>query len=363
MQTDFDDIRAYEGEELPAVLGQIMSHPTVRGLLEKIHLPIPEPPYTDAEGQLLIPFLDFLAHTTTQGIELINEQYRPAGKGIYLTNHRNIILDTAFLSLLLYKQGAERPYIGIGNNLYAEPWIEHLVRACKAFTVIRGGSPKELLTHAQHLSAYINMLLAGNHPIWLAQREGRAKDSNDRTATAVLKMLTMAGEGNFLQRVENLNICPVAISYEYDPCDYLKAKEMQLKRDHPDYRKSTQDDVENMKTDMTGFKGHVAYTLTPSINKELAAIAAATTVKNEQVEAVAKLIDRHIHTHYKIYPTNEKALDILQGGSNDFETYIERQIEKIDIEQKDTAFLREKLLYMYANPLINQQDALRKASL
>lgn len=358
MLTDFDDIRAYEGKEVPDAYAEVMDNPIVQSLLDKLQLPVPAPPYLDPEKQLLMPFLHFIAQHTTKGITLLHQEHLPKGKAIYLTNHRNIILDTAFLSLLIYQTGAERPYIGIGNNLYAYPWIEQLVRAAKAFTVIRGGSPRELMVHARHLSEYIGFLIGNNHPIWLAQREGRAKDSDDRTATAVLKMLTMAGTGDFLDRIRQLNICPVAISYEYDPCDYLKAQEMQLKRDNPDHKKTAQDDVVNMQTDMMGFKGRVAYALTPSINSGLDAISVQTEVRNEQVELVAQLIDRHIHSHYHIYPTNEKAYALLQGGHNDFEDYIQQQIAKITIPNKDTAFLRERLLQMYANPLINQMKAL-----
>ena len=195
--------------------------------------------------------------------------------------------------------------------------------------------------------------------IWIAQREGRAKDSDDRTQSAILKMLTLAAEGDVIERLRSLNITPISLSYEYDPCDYLKAQEMQLKRDNPQYKKTPQDDYINMLTGIKGFKGQIVFTITPSINKELNEIANTTNVRNEQYELAAKLIDRHIHSAYQIFPTNCSALSLLENGKpltlqdDQFLTYVNSRIDKINIPNKDYSFLLNRILTMYANPLIN----------
>ncbi len=358
MQTEFNHICAYTDEARIEAYQRAFADPICQHLFDKLVPGGLKIDYSlDFDKHYLVPFVAMMAQRFTEGVSADYQENIHAGKAIYMTNHRDIILDAAFLSFLLYTQGFERPYMGIGNNLYGQPWIEDFVRASKAFTVIRGGGPKELIQNAQTLSAYINMLLNEEHPIWIAQREGRCKDSNDRTAPAILKMLTMGQKGSFIENVKALNICPVAISYEYDPCDYLKAWEMQLKRDNPAWKKSKEDDLRSMAEGITGKKGHVVFSFSPSINDELDAIEQATSQKNEQVNMVAQLIDKHIHSHYHIFDTYRQAKELQEGGTNSFEDYVQGQIAKIDLPNKDIPFLRARILEMYANPLINQENA------
>ncbi len=272
----------------------------------------------------------------------------------FMTNHRDICMDSAWLSLLLRKRYFIRPYIGIGNNLFGKWWIEPLVRYLHSFVVIRNGSVHQQLENAKVLSSYINDLRVHHKSIWLAQREGRAKDGNDRTQPGVLKMLTI-DTPDFFEAIKKLNICPVSISYEYDPCDYLKAREMQLKRDNPYWHKTKADDILSMKTGINGQKGRVVYRLTPSINHEIEnALQLHPELKeqsrNEQIQFVCDIIDRHIHLGYELF----------ERGA-EFDKYIERRLALIDIPNKDTAFLREKLIEMYDNPRRNAEAA--KASL
>ncbi len=360
MQTEFSHICAYSGEERIAAYKRAFAHPQCQQALQMVMPGGLEIDFSlDFDKHYLVPFVGMLAQRFTDGISVAHAENVQAGKATYLTNHRDIILDASFLSyLLLTELGVERPYMGIGNNLYGQPWIEDCVRASKCFTVIRGGGPKELIKNAQTLSAYIASLLQDDHSVWLAQREGRAKDSNDRTAPAILKMLTMGQAGSFIENVKNLNICPVAISYEYDPCDYLKAWEMQAKRDNPDWKKTKEDDLRSMAIGISGKKGKVVYSFSPSINGELDAIAEATAVRSEQVNKVAELIDKHIHSHYFIHDTYKQAYELLQGGHNAFEEYVAGQIAKIELENKDVDFLRERILEMYANPYINYLKAI-----
>lgn len=307
---------------------------------------------------MAFPMLQILAKRTTKGIRL---DYLGDRKQIendikhgafFMTNHRDIVLDSAWLSLLLRLRYFIRPYIGIGNNLFAYKWIELFVRFNRCFVVKRGAGAHAQLENSKQLSAYIRMLREQGKSIWLAQREGRAKDSNDLTQASVLHMLVMAnGESDIFEAIKALNICPVSISYEYDPCDYLKAREMQLKRDNPRWRKRKQDDVESMQTGIRGEKGRVVYRLTPSINPEIDAMLAAHPEYREQpvhdqLQHICDLIDRHIHLGYELF----------ERGT-DFDAYIESRLAKIDIPNKDEDFLRERLYEMYRNPEKNHRIA------
>ncbi len=359
MQTEFNHICAYTGEEKIAAYQRALAQPQCQQALKMLMPQGVNVDFSlDFDQHYLVPFIGMLEKRFTDGLAVLHPENVQKGKATYLTNHRDIVLDAAFLSYLMLTQlGIERPYMGIGNNLYGQPWIEDFVRASKCFTVIRGGGPKELIQNAQTLSAYIASLLQNNHSIWLAQREGRAKDSNDRTAPAILKMLTMGQTGSFIDNLRALNICPVAISYEYDPCDYLKAWEMQAKRDNHDWKKTKEDDLRSMAVGISGKKGKVVYAFSPSINPELDAIEQATALRTEQVTRVAELIDQHIHRHYFIHPTYKQAYELLQGASNPFEDYVQQQIDKIQLDHKDIPFLRQRILEMYANPYINYLKA------
>ncbi len=311
-------------------------------------------PVTDA--LLVFPYLRYLQYKTTKSLRL---EYLGDRKQIehdirhgafFMTNHRDIVMDAAWLSFLLRTHYFIRPYMGVGDNLFAKRWIEVAMRYNRCFAVKRGCGAHAQLENARQLSAYIRHLRSRHKSIWLAQREGRAKDSNDFTQASVLHMLTI-GTDDFFQAVKDLNICPVSISYEYDPCDFLKAKEMQLRRDNPRWHKTKRDDVESMATGIKGYKGRVVYRLTPSINQEIDAMLAEhpeyrMLSHSEQAQHVCDIIDRHIHRGYEIF-----------DRGTEFDDYIESRIAKIDIPDKDEAFLREKLNEMYRNPVINHQKS------
>ena len=307
----------------------------------------------------VFPYLHYLQKKTTTGLKLdYSGDRKQIEKDIkhgafFITNHRDIVMDASWLSFLLRTRYFIRPYMGVGNNLFAAWWIEFLMKFNRCFAVKRGCGAHAQLENAKQLSAYIHHLRDRHKSIWLAQREGRAKDSNDLTQPSVLHMLTW-GEGYIWENVTALNFCPVRISYEFDPCDYLKAREMQLKRDDPHWRKSKRDDVESMKTGIEGFKGRVVYRLTPSINPEIDALLSShpelrEATPHDQLQAVCNIIDRHIHQGYEIY----------ERGT-DFDAYIESRLAKIELPNKDEAFLRERLYEMYSNPVKNHQIAVER---
>lgn len=202
-----------------------------------------------------------------------------------------------------------------------------------------------------------------NENIWIAQREGRAKDSNDRTQKSILQMMSMGGEGSIIDRLRQLHIVPLSISYEYDPCDFLKAREFQLKRDNTEWKKGPTDDLVSMQTGIFGYKGHVHYHAAACLDEYLDSLSPEVP-KQEIYNKVAAHIDHEIHCNYKLYPGNYVALDLLEGTEAHadnytaeqkakFEQYIAGQLAKIDLPNKDEAYLRERILTMYANPVKN----------
>ena len=305
---------------------------------------------------ILYPILLVMRRKTTQGLELRflgdkkQIEHDISHGAFFMTNHRDIVMDAAWLTFLLRTRYFIHPYFGIGNNLFGKWWIEHVVRFLRAFVVIRNSGFRDQRENAITLSQYIHHLRKRHKSIWLAQREGRAKDGNDVTQPGVLKMLTI-DTTDFFESIKELNICPVSISYEYDPCDYLKAREMQLKRDNPKWRKSRKDDLISMKVGINGQKGRIVYRLTPSINHEIdQALATHPELRemshNEQIQFVCQLIDRHIHLGYEMYER-----------STAFDEYIESRLKMIHLSNKDTDYLRERLYEMYNYPVENHNKA------
>ena len=257
-----------------------------------------------------------VAKKTTFSLTISGRSRLPKDKAActFISNHRDIVLDASFLNLMLYDVGYGMTQIAIGDNLLIRPWIETLVRLSNSFIVKRGVSVRQMLEVSRTLSAYIHHTIQETkESIWIAQREGRAKDSDDRTQGSVLKMLSIGGnKNNLLDNLIDLNILPIAISYEFDPCDYLKAKEFQLKRDDPNYVKSQHDDLLSMETGILNNKGRVHFTITSPINPYLEQLD-RNMEKNELVGAIASIIDREIYKNYRFYPCNYVAYDWLNG--------------------------------------------------
>ena len=256
--------------------------------------------------------------------------------------------------------------ITIGDNLLVYPWMSELVRVNKSIIVYRNMPMMKTLEEAHRLSGYINHALRDkNRSVWIAQREGRAKNSDDRTQESVIKMLAFEGEGDIRHNVEALHIVPVSISYEYDPCDYLKAREFQLKRDNPEFRKSPKDDLNSMSTGLLGKKGNIRFTISGSISDEAAKLPCHLK-RAEYFTAVAGIMDRRIHQGYCMFSGNYVAYDLLTGTEQfagkyteaekqKFQDYLEGQLSKIDnLPNPDYKYLRTKILEMYANPLRNK---------
>lgn len=373
--TEFDEIRPYNDEELPQIFEELIADPAFQKAATDA---IPNVPFEllaqkiracksklDFQETFCYGILWKIAADHTDGLTLDHTALPDKSKAYtYVSNHRDIILDSGFLSILLIDQGMDTVEIAIGDNLLVYPWIKKLVRVNKSFIVQRALTMRQMLESSARMSRYMHYTInEKKQSIWIAQREGRAKDSNDRTQDSVLKMLAMGGEGDLIDRLMEMNIAPLAISYEYDPCDFLKAQEFQLKRDIEGYKKTTQDDLISMQTGLFGYKGKVHFQTGPCINDKLEQLDRSLP-KQELFSSISACIDRRIHGNYRIYSGNYVAYDWLNNTSEfadhytseekqRFVTYIEQQLGKIKIPNKDEDFLRGKLLLMYANPLVN----------
>ena len=309
-----------------------------------------------------------IAKKTTSSLTISGKERIPENQScLFISNHRDIILDAAFLNMLLLDIGHGMTQIAIGDNLLIHPWINTLIRLSNCFIVKRELSVRQLLKSSLQLSAYIHHSIKDSREsVWIAQREGRAKDSNDRTQNSVLKMLNLAGEHkNPLQNLMDLHIVPITISYESDPCDYLKAKEFQQKRDNPDFIKSKRDDLLNMETGLLKNKGRVHFEIGSPINDRLSLLQDKNLDKNTLITTIASTIDKEIYRNYRFYPCNYVAYDLLHQSADfenhydhdekiRFEDYLQKQIDKIDdLEEKDESFLRTKMLEIYSNQLKN----------
>lgn len=377
--SEFDSIRPFEPEELPKVFDRLLADPQFQQVLAYLYPNVP----MDAIAQRLhackinvefqkafcYEFLKKLLAQEAKSCDMDATAISNERNYTFISNHRDIVLDSGLLAKLLIDHCFPTTCeIAIGDNLLSLPWVKDLVRVNKAFIVERSVSFREMLATSKRLSAYMHFSIGEKKEnIWIAQREGRAKDSDDRTAESILKMMAMGGEGNIIERLQQLHLVPLAISYEYDPCDYLKAAEFQLKRDNPDWQKGPQDDIVSMQTGIMGYKGHIHYHCAPCIDDYLSTMD-ANMPKADLYRMIAAHIDQEIHRGYRIYPNNYVAFDLLEGNNAAsshytpqdkaaFEQYLSDQLAKIDIPNKDEAYLRERMLTMYANPLKNHLAA------
>ena len=371
----YDDIRPFDPEELPAAFERLLSDAQFQQVLGYLYPGVPLEAIktkmmackTNLEFQLAFcyGFLKDLMAKASKGFDMNVEAVDVTKRYTFVSNHRDIVLDSALLDVLLYDAGFNTTCeIAIGDNLLSLPWVKDLVRLNKSFIVQRSLSPREFLMASKKMAEYMHYVVGEkNYNIWIAQREGRAKDSNDRTQPSILKMMAMGGEGSSVDRLRQLHIVPLAISYEYDPCDFLKAAEFQLKRDVPGWKKTALDDVNSMRTGIMGYKGEVHYHCAPCIDGFLDNLS-PDIPKTKVFDVIAEHIDKEIFRNYRLYPSNYIALDMLEGNEAHagrytaedkaaFEKYLQGQIARIDIPNKDEAFLRERMLTMYANPARN----------
>lgn len=370
----FDDIAPIEDSEVKKTIQELLIDP---GFIHAVKYVLPNVDWDefsaemstyntkyDFQTKMISLFVWSMASSRATSISASGWNKLGNRPHLIISNHRDIVLDAGLLNVLSHRQGLPTTEIAIGDNLLIHPWIEKIVRLNKSFLVKRGVSMRQMMSVSTHLSEYIHHVInEKKESVWLAQREGRAKNSDDRTQSSLLKMLTLGNsKKEYVDSLLDLDIIPLAISYEYDPCDYLKAMEFQLKRDNLDYKKEKKDDLRNMEIGLLGFKGEIHFSFGDCINSKLASLR---QMENKiLLETIAKLIDIEIHKNYKIYPINYIAYDLLNKEDgfkdkytkiqvNNFKHYITTQVNKIEIPNKDVPYLEYKLLEMYSNTLKN----------
>jgi hypothetical protein len=306
-----------------------------------------------------------LTGRTSSGFEALNK----GDKYLYFSNHRDIVLDNAFMNNILYEHGVDTCQFAIGSNLMKHSIADYLFRLNKSFVVMREGTPRELYANSVNLSKHIaTQINEKNTSIWIAQREGRAKDGNDRTQVSLLKMLTMSNKGNMVDFFKALKIVPVSVSYEFDPCDILKTQEFISKRNDPNYKKSFEQDLQSMLWGLMGNKGHLHFHFDQPLDDELESVHTIDN-KKEQLEMLAKIIDKSIHRNFRLHPVNYVAYDLKQQTNSfldkqysaaDWDKYSKMFADKmknLKIKEEDARLANDYLLGIYANPVINALKA------
>ena len=318
----------------------------------------------DFQKEMIYPFLKMIEQVsitkmTTQGLE----HFQKDEKYLFISNHRDIVLDSAYLNMLLFEKGIPTSQMAIGDNLIFHRISELLFRLNRSFIVKRTGAPRELYGYSVRLSQYIHDLITGKESsVWIAQREGRAKDGNDTTQAGLLKMVSLAaGKGDLVEHFKKLKIVPVTITYELDPTDIAKTKEFFYKKENPNYKKSFQEDLEHILLGLKGQKGNAHFHYSKPLNEELDILKEAKNNK-QRIEQLAQIIDKTIHQQYQFNPINYIAFDILNGlhqfenhySAEDFEKYnaiFNQKAEQFPEKQQTEA--KDYLLKMYSNPLKN----------
>ena len=381
LRNEFSDIEPYNDSVFQEKIASLVKEPgfehAVRSVLPDVDYPefvaelMAVPGKEQFQKNIMGNFLEELALRTTAGITYSGlDAVHDDSRYTFITNHRDIVLDASFLNLCFIRKGMPVTQVAIGNNLLIYEWISDLVKLNRSFIVKRDVKITDALNAARQLSAYIHYTISQRHEsVWIAQREGRAKDSNDLTQESLIKMLGLAGEGSVRERLMEVNLMPVSISYEYDPNDYLKASEFLMRRRDPHFHKSKRDDLLSMETGLLSPKGRIHFRIGPCINEGLASFG--FDERSPVVRETCRLIDTAIHRGYHIYPCNYIAYDEYHGTERfadcytaddvqRFDNYINAQLDKVeipDVSNEERAYMRHMVLMMYANPLVNQLRA------
>lgn len=368
----FDAIRPFYDTEINDGIRSSIHHPMMKALM---NFTFPETPDEVWKEQLLKThsIRDFQCNFIYQSVQKVLEKssdglstsgFEKLEKNtsyLFISNHRDIILDTSLLNAALFEHGLVMTASAIGDNLVKKSFLLTLSKLNRNFLVQRGLPPRELLQSSKLLSEYIGqLLLRENRSVWIAQREGRTKDGNDATHTGVLKMLAMGSdEENLMHYFKKLKVVPVSISYEYDPTDALKMPQLMAEANNEIYIKEKNEDFMTLLSGIMGQKKHIHIHIGDVLNTELDQIALENDNNNKQIQALALAIDDSILNTYKLWPTNYIAYDIL-NKTNTYESFYTENEKKlfekrldIKIDQNNPIAL-EGFLNMYANPVVNK---------
>lgn len=320
----------------------------------------------DFQQKIISPVLKWIEKTSITQLSASGlEHLKRDERYLFISNHKDIVLDSAFLNMVLFDNGFTTSQIAIGDNLMKHRISELIFRINKSFVVKRSGTPVELYHYSVKLSEYIrHTIQSKTDSVWIAQRGGRSKDGNDWTQVALLKMIGLSNQSDLKTHFQQLKVVPVAISYEYDPCDLLKTEEHLKKQEDPQYKKSFKEDIDYILLGLKGQKGHVHFHFGKPLNEELD-VFDSVTIQKKQLELLAGIIDRAVHLNYQMHAINYVAHDLLWNKlqyahfySEDelrlITHFFEKKIAKIPVNWQEEG--RRYLLGIYANPLINMES-------
>lgn len=365
---NFDDIRPYRDEEFQETFSLLAKEQQFVSVLKYVFQDRADTlinmlktltSIDDLQANLIKPFLDGVINKSTQGVTFTGTENIPREKPcLFISNHRDIVLDPSLIDYGLHVNNIPTVEIAIGSNLLIMPWIELLVRLNKSFIVRRDVTGRQLLLSSMHLSSYIRHSVTECHRyIWIAQREGRAKDGNDLTQDSLLRMLAMSGKSKDMrQALMPLNIVPITISYEYDPCDGMKAAELAIKASNQPFTKTPDMDLQSMVTGIKGNKGHVNIHFGKPINEDLAKCAENDVHK--QASAIAKIIDQAIFQSYSLYDSHKVAYNLMTGTDHfsvskekttEIQSYFLKQLANSGLTENELPFI----VMQYANQTKN----------
>ena len=374
---EFTDISPYTDAEAVEALGKLADHPAVVEVSKAI-FPDKEPEFLRKilksvksidEFQVLVmnKAVEWVLSTTAHNFSYdgIGNLKKINGKFLAMSNHRDIILDPAITQVVLYRNAIPMTEIAVGSNLLTNKYIEYLIRSNRIIKVIRGINARQLYLSSQVLSKYIrDCITSGRSSIWIAQREGRAKDGIDTTEQGLLKMLDMSGTADFTTNFEELNIVPLSISYEYEPCDILKARERLISRTQK-YVKGSREDLISIMTGIEQQKGNIHLNIgSPLTHDEIE--AASYCNKNDRYQAIRHAVDVRIIEGYKLWKTNYIGYDMVNHTFKyrdkytpedvaQFTEYVEHQLDKVE-KSLCRADLRDIFLRIYANPVVSLEN-------
>ncbi len=368
----FDAIRPFYETEVNEALQSVIPHPMMKALM---NFTFPEMDDEVWKAQLkkthsIRDFqCNFIYHTVQRILENSSDGLTTSGfehleknnSYLFISNHRDILLDTTLLNAALFQNGHLMTASAIGDNLVQKSFIKTLARLNRNFLVLRGLSPREMLQSSKLLSEYMGqLLLHENRSVWIAQREGRTKDGNDETNPGVLKMIGMASdEGDVMQYFKKLKIVPVSISYEYDPTDVLKMPQLLAEANNEVYVKSKNEDLNTILSGVMGQKKRIHLHIGKVLDTEIDQIVAENDSSNKQIQALAQKIDDAVLSNYKLWPTNFIAYDIVHKTSTYSHMYTESEKSLFErrLEMRiglDNPIALEGFLAMYANPVVNK---------
>lgn len=373
----YDDIRPYRDHEFKEVMGKLLSSPLSDVLITSVFSgPVGEikeqlraiKTINEFQGKIIYPAIKNILKNSSTGLSNTGLEHLTPGKPyLFISNHRDIILDPSLLNVVIFEHGLETFEIAIGDNLMQTIWVRDLARLNKSFIVKRNLPVRELVVASRYLSGYIyHRLIENRHSVWIAQREGRAKDGNDRTQPGVLNMIGLSNRESLKAYFAQMNIVPVSISYEYDPCDTDKARSLYALKFFGGYTKEKNEDNLAMKKGIQGFKGEIHIHVGTVLNDEIAALP-ENLHKNELIQHISGLIDSQIIDNYKLHKTNRIAYDILYRSDENNSYYSDEEKENFlrDIETKTDTLAGDKeelkviFLEMYSRPCLNKKELIK----